>query len=221
VGPDEGDQCVIIDPGQDAAGACSAEITASGRKPMAILATHGHIDHIADAAEMAGQYSVPLYIHPQDRAFLTDPLAALSTEMAGVFPRLFPGSFREPADVREYETGGESGRGTVGIVPISGSGPALEFELRHAPGHTPGCTLLVLAAPPDQAPVVFTGDVVFAGSIGRTDFEVSSPAAMRQSLRRQVLSLPGTARLLPGHGPATLMGRELASNHYLSEDFLG
>jgi glyoxylase-like metal-dependent hydrolase (beta-lactamase superfamily II) len=212
VAPEHGDACVIIDPGQDAAEPCRAAVRESGRTPAAVLATHGHIDHIADAACLADAYGVPLHIHPADRPFLTDPVAALTPDLAPLIAAAFPDSFHEAADVREYPVDRVSGAGTVGIG-------GLEFHLRHAPGHTPGCTLLVLDG--DGAPpVVFTGDVVFAGSIGRTDFAVGDPAAMRRSLRRQVLTLPDAARLLPGHGPPTDLARERRTNPFLGEAFL-
>ncbi|MDR0592174.1 MAG: MBL fold metallo-hydrolase [Bifidobacteriaceae bacterium] len=205
VGPENGSECVIIDPGQDAAGPCRRAVAAAGLAPAAVLATHGHIDHIADAAELADGYGVPLHIHAQDRPFLTDPVAALSPELGHFFGSLFPGPFQEPADVREYQIEGEYGTGALGIG-------GLVFELRHAPGHTPGSTLLALGG---AEPLVFTGDVVFAGSIGRTDFRVGDPAAMRRSLARQVLTLPDAARLLPGHGPATTLARERRTNPFL------
>ncbi|MDR2373373.1 MAG: MBL fold metallo-hydrolase [Bifidobacteriaceae bacterium] len=206
VGPDAGTDCVVIDPGQDAAGPVGAALADSGRTPSAILATHGHIDHIADAAALASAFGVPLHIHAADRRFLTDPLAALLPAMAAMFDAIFPGPFVEPDDVREYQFEGARGRLEAG---------GLAWELRAAPGHTPGCVLLA-AGGGSPAPLVFTGDVVFAGAIGRTDFAASDPQAMRRSLRDQVLSLPDAARLLPGHGPVTGMGRERRSNPFLA-----
>jgi glyoxylase-like metal-dependent hydrolase (beta-lactamase superfamily II) len=196
---------VIIDPGEAAAAPCRAQIAAWGRTPAAVLATHGHIDHIADAAELAGGYDIPLYIHPADRPFLTDPAAALTPELVAMLRAYFPGPFREPAAVRAYEIDPSTGRGSL-------TAGGVDFELRHAPGHTPGSTLLVVRA---AEPTVFSGDVVFAGSIGRTDFLVGDPAAMSRSLAAQVLSLPDAARLLSGHGPATQVGWERLHNPYL------
>ncbi|MDR1443024.1 MAG: MBL fold metallo-hydrolase [Bifidobacteriaceae bacterium] len=211
VGPEHGNQCVVIDPGQHAAQPCVAAVQALGRDPAAVLATHGHIDHIAAAAYLADTWNVPLYIHGADRPFLTDPVAALTPDAAPMIHSLFPDGFHEPPDVREYQLDSGSETGVCGIG-------GMEFQLRHAPGHTPGCTLLLLED--GTGPVAFTGDVVFAGSIGRTDFRVGDPAAMRRSLRRQVLSLPDAARLLPGHGPATSMAIERETNPYLREEFL-
>jgi glyoxylase-like metal-dependent hydrolase (beta-lactamase superfamily II) len=204
---DGSDQCVIIDPGEASAAPCREQVTALGLRPAAVLATHGHIDHIADAPALADGYGVPLHIHRADRPFLTDPASALTAELAAMLKAYFPGPFREPSSVQPYDVNPKTGRGDLAVA-------GLIFELRQAPGHTPGSTLLVLGAT-DPDPVVFTGDVIFAGSIGRTDFLVGDPAAMRRSLTTQVLSLPDAARLLPGHGPATELGREREHNPYL------
>ncbi|MDR1635350.1 MAG: MBL fold metallo-hydrolase [Bifidobacteriaceae bacterium] len=212
-GPEGGAECVVIDPGQDAAAACRAAVAESGRQVAAVLATHGHIDHVADAARLSDSWGVPLFIHSADRPFLVDPAAAVSPDLAPFVHMLFPDGIGEPSDVREYQIEGASGRGVVGIG-------GLEFEVSHAPGHTPGCVLLSLAAQGGRPPVVFTGDVVFAGSIGRTDFPVGDAAAMRRSLRDRVLPLPDAAVLLPGHGSATDMARERLGNPYLQPDFL-
>ncbi|MDR2347747.1 MAG: MBL fold metallo-hydrolase [Bifidobacteriaceae bacterium] len=210
VGPAGGDECVIVDPGQDAAEPCRAAVAASGRAVAAVLATHGHPDHVADAAVLADGYGVPLFIHGADRFLLADPAAGLSPDAAPFLAALCPDGLQVPSDVREYSLDGDSGRGLV-------SAGGLDFQLAHAPGHTAGCVLLRLAGPP---PVVFTGDVLFAGSIGRTDFLVGDAAAMRRSLRDQVLPLPDAAILLPGHGPATDMARERRANPYLQPSFL-
>ncbi|MDR3360948.1 MAG: MBL fold metallo-hydrolase [Bifidobacteriaceae bacterium] len=212
VGADGSDRCVVIDPGEAAAGPCREQIAASGRAPTAVLATHGHVDHIADAAELADFYGIPLYIHASDRPFLTDPAAATNSQFAALLPVMFPGPWREPADVRTYGVEATGGRGALAAAD-------LEFELRHAPGHTPGSTMLIIGG--DSDPTVFAGDVVFAGSIGRTDFLVGSPGAMRRSLKRQLLTLPDAARILPGHGPATDLARERRHNPYLSAAFWG
>ncbi|MDR2380972.1 MAG: MBL fold metallo-hydrolase [Bifidobacteriaceae bacterium] len=212
-GPADGSACVIIDPGQDAAEACRAAVAASGRSVAAVLATHGHIDHVADAAALADGYGVPLFIHEADRPFLADPVAALTPDAAPVIAAMFPHGLRQAHEVREYPLDQESGAGGLGIG-------GLEFTLVHAPGHTPGCVLLAVVGAAGGPAVVFTGDVVFAGSIGRTDFQVGDAAAMRRTLRERVLPLPDAAVLLPGHGPASDMARERLTNPYLQADFL-
>jgi glyoxylase-like metal-dependent hydrolase (beta-lactamase superfamily II) len=210
VGPGDdtsGGPCVIIDPGMESAQPCHQALAQARRTPVAVLATHGHIDHVADAAALAGSYGVPLWIHGADRPFLTDPKAAVNAELDALIDLLGGPPPAEPAQVREYTINPTSGQGHLEVAD-------LQFELRHAPGHTPGCTMLCLDLAA-ASPTVFTGDVVFAGSIGRTDFRVGNPAAMRLSLRDQVLPLPDAAALLPGHGPATTMARERATNPYL------
>jgi glyoxylase-like metal-dependent hydrolase (beta-lactamase superfamily II) len=209
--PAGADSCVVIDPGQGAAEPCGRAVREAGLRPEAILATHGHIDHIASAALLADTWGVPLHIHPADRRFLTDPLAALSPGLAPLIDEAFPEGVSEPADVREYQLDEASGRGADGIG-------GLEFQFRHAPGHTPGSTLLVLGGGDGEPPAVFTGDVVFAGSVGRTDFAVGDPSAMRESLRSQVLTLPDAARLFPGHGPVTSLARERRTNPFLTRE---
>jgi glyoxylase-like metal-dependent hydrolase (beta-lactamase superfamily II) len=211
VGTKDGGECVVVDPGQGAAEPCRAAVAASGRAVAAVLATHGHIDHVADAAALADDWGAPFYIHAADRPFLEDPAAALSPELEPMVRALFPGGLGVPADVREYEF--EAAAGELGAG-------GLRFKLAEAPGHTPGCVLLSVAGEAGSGPVVFTGDVVFAGSIGRTDFRVGDPPAMRRSLREQVLPLPAAAVLLPGHGPATELRLELRTNPYLQRDFL-
>ncbi|MDR2372512.1 MAG: MBL fold metallo-hydrolase, partial [Bifidobacteriaceae bacterium] len=189
VGPADGSECVIIDPGQDAAAACRGAVAASGRTVAAVLATHGHIDHVADAAALADGYGVPLYIHAADRPFLADPVAALTPDAAPMIRALFPDGLRQAREVREYQLDGGSGTGALGIG-------GMEVGLAHAPGHTPGCVLLSVGGAAGGAAVVFTGDVVFAGSIGRTDFQVGDPAAMRRTLAERVLPLPDAVALL-------------------------
>ncbi|MDR1825882.1 MAG: MBL fold metallo-hydrolase [Bifidobacteriaceae bacterium] len=216
VGPDQTDRCVIIDPGLEAAGPVRTVLDQAGRTPAAVLATHGHLDHIADAATLADGFGIPLWIHAADRPFLTDPAAAVNAELEAMFRHLGLGPFNEPLDVREYSFDGPTGSGRLEVA-------GLAFTLRQAPGHTPGCTMLVLddaATDGETGTLVFTGDVVFAGAIGRTDFRVGDPTAMRASLRHQVLTLPAGARLLPGHGPDTTLGYERATNPYLQADFL-
>jgi hydroxyacylglutathione hydrolase len=116
-----------------------------------------------------------------------------------------PASFTEPDDVRELTDGAE--------LALAG----LTFQAIHAPGHTPGSTMFEAAYPahPDIDSVVFSGDVLFAGSIGRTDLPGGNMADMLRSLRTKVLPLPDTVAVLPGHGPQTTMARERVGNPYL------
>jgi hydroxyacylglutathione hydrolase len=198
---------VIIDPGMDAADGVAELILEHRLKPVAVILTHGHIDHMFSVTPVCRSYASSCWVHPNDRVLLTDPLRASWPETRLLLERLTGGSatFTEPDDVRELTDGAE--------VSIAG----LEFQAIHTPGHTPGSTMYQVDYPvhPDIDSVVFSGDVLFAGSIGRTDLPGGSMADMLKSLRVKVLPLPDTAAVLPGHGPQTTMAQERAGNPYL------
>ena len=197
VAPEPGAECVIIDPGEDA-GTGIAEIVAEHRlKPVAVLLTHGHLDHVWSVAPVCGARGIPAYIHPDDRALLSDPARGLPL---GAGQQLFGGlEFTEPDDVRELADGT--------VLNLAG----LEITVNHAPGHTPGSVVFH-----SDPAVMFSGDLLFAGSIGRTDLPGGDTAAMMDSLARVCLTLPDETRVLPGHGPATTIGVERASNQFLA-----
>jgi hydroxyacylglutathione hydrolase len=197
VAAEPGAECVIIDPGEDAEGGI-AEIIAEHRlKPVAVLLTHGHIDHVWSVAPVCGARGIPAYIHPDDRALLSDPARGLPL---GAGQQLFGGlEFTEPDDVKELTDGT--------LLNLAG----LEITVNHAPGHTPG-SVVFLSGPA----VMFSGDLLFAGSIGRTDLPGGDTAAMMDSLARVCLTLPDETRVLPGHGPQTTIGVERASNQFLT-----
>jgi glyoxylase-like metal-dependent hydrolase (beta-lactamase superfamily II) len=197
VAPEPGAECVIIDPGEGA-GTGIADIVAEHRlKPVAVLLTHGHIDHVWSVAPVCGARGIPAYIHPDDRALLSDPARGLPL---GAGQQLFGGlEFTEPDDVRELADGT--------VLNLAG----LEITVNHAPGHTPGSVVFH-----SDPAVMFSGDLLFAGSIGRTDLPGGDTAAMMDSLARVCLTLPDETRVLPGHGPTTTIGAERASNQFLA-----
>jgi hydroxyacylglutathione hydrolase len=197
VATEPGAECLIIDPGEDAEPGI-AEIVAQHRlKPVAVLLTHGHIDHVWSVAPVCGAKGIPAYIHPADRALLTDPARGLSLR-PGL--ELFGGlTFSEPDDVRELTDGA--------VLSLAG----LEITVDHAPGHTPGSVAFR-----SGTSVMFSGDLLFAGSIGRTDLPGGDPAAMMDSLARVCLTLPDETAVLPGHGPQTTIGAERAGNQFLA-----
>jgi hydroxyacylglutathione hydrolase len=196
VAPAAGEECVIIDPGQDAVAGIEEIIATHRLKPAAVLLTHGHIDHVWSVAPVCGARGIPAYIHPGDRALLSDPARGLPL---GAGQQLFGGlEFTEPDDVRELTDGT--------VLNLAG----LEITVGHAPGHTPGS--VVFRSDPA---VMFSGDLLFAGSIGRTDLPGGDTAAMMDSLARVCLTLPDETRVLPGHGPQTTIGVERASNQFL------
>lgn len=205
-------RCVVVDPGVQAAEVIGRVVAEAGLEVAGVLLTHGHIDHVASAAEVADAAGVPAWIHTADRELLTDagPVLAPARELL----RSLGGELREPADLRLLR-GGEA-------VEVAG----LSFHVVSAPGHRPGCVLFRLGLPQDgddpgrPGEVVFTGDVLFAGTIGRTDLPGGDPDAMVATLRDVVLGLPDDALLLPGHGDATTMAAERANNPYLQPRFL-
>lgn len=179
------DEAVVIDPGFSA-DRVKALLEAAGKRAVAVLATHGHADHVGAAADLCGA-ELPFYIHKEDELALTDPLA---------WGAGFPSPVPRPEEVRTLSDGD--------IVETAG----LALEVIHTPGHTPGSVCFRV---PD---LIFTGDLVFRGAVGRSDFPNSSGAAMAASLRR-FLELPDALSVRPGHGLATTVGRERAANPFL------
>lgn len=198
VAPGDGEQCVVIDPGQDAFPRIDEIVREHRLAPVAVLLTHGHIDHMWSVVPVCEAHDVPAYVHPGDRYMLSDPARSLGLPAGQpVFGGL---TFAEPSDVVEL-TGSDT-------VPLAG----LDFAVEHAPGHTEGSLTFRLGDA-----VFFSGDLIFAGSIGRTDLPGGSYDAMLDSLRRVVLPLPDELPILSGHGPATTVGRERATNPFLRE----
>jgi glyoxylase-like metal-dependent hydrolase (beta-lactamase superfamily II) len=196
-----GAECLIIDPGQDAEQGIEEIIERYRLRPVAVLATHGHIDHIWSVAPVCGARGIPAYIHAGDRALLSDPARGFGL---GAGQQLFGGlTFSEPDDVREL---------TAGMtLELAG----IELIVDHAPGHTPGSVTFRLPAAAEPG-TLFTGDLLFAGSIGRTDLPGGSYETLLASLARVCLPLPDETAVLSGHGPATTIGAERASNPFLT-----
>ena len=195
VAPARGAECVIVDPGQDAQQGIEELLLRYRLKPIAVLLTHGHIDHMWSVAPVCGAKGIPAYIHPDDRELLADPAKGLSL---AVGQQLFGGiTFTEPDDVRELADGS--------ALSLAG----LDFTVRHTPGHTPGSVTF------GSENGLFSGDLLFAGSIGRTDLPGGDHQAMLRSLAR-TLTLPDDTLVLPGHGPQTTIGAERRTNPFLT-----
>jgi len=199
VAPSAGAECVVVDPGQDATAGIEQLLALHRLRPVAVLLTHGHLDHVWSVVPVCGAHDVPAYVHPADRALLSDPARGLSRDLGAMLGGL---EFTEPADVRPLE-----GAATLALA-------GLEIRVDLAPGHTPGSVTFGL---PGEEPVLFSGDLLFAGSIGRTDLPGGDYAEILRSLARVCLLLPDETRVLSGHGPATTIGRERAANPYLRE----
>jgi len=187
IGADGADGAVVIDPGFSPA-RIRALLDAAGKRPEAVLATHGHFDHIGAAAELCGD-ELPFYIHEADAPALSDPEGWGAGYQVPTVP---------VKDVRTVIEGE--------VLTFAG----FSIEVVHTPGHTPGSACFLTDG------WVLSGDLVFAGSIGRSDFPNSSPPDMERSLRR-FLELPDPLDVLPGHGPRTTVGRERSSNRFLAE----
>jgi len=215
VAPAPGEECVIIDPGQDAGPGIDEVLAEHRLKPAAVLLTHGHIDHVWSVAPVCGAKDIPAYIHPDDRALLSDPAKGLPL---GAGQQLFGGlEFTEPDDVKELADGM-----TLSLV-------GLEMIVNDAPGHTEGSVTFRVplqapaAAEPTAVPgttdegrdVLFSGDLLFAGSIGRTDLPGGDYPTILRSLARVCLTLPDETVVLAGHGPQTTIGAERRANPFL------
>ena len=198
-----GTECVVVDPGKDAAAGVAEVVREHRLKPVSVLVTHGHIDHMWCVAPVAGSYDATAYVHPADRHLLADPMAGISRETAGM---LLGGRY----EFAEPDAVAETGDGDV--LELAG----LRLTVDHTPGHTPGSiTFRTPYADADVSQVLFSGDLLFAGSIGRTDLPGGDHGQMLQSLTDKVLTLPDDVVVLPGHGEQTSIGRERATNPYL------
>ena len=199
VAPAPGEECVIIDPGQDAERGIEELLDRYRLKPIAVLLTHGHVDHMWSVAPVCGAKGIPAYVHPDDRELLSDPAKGLDLLLG---QQLFGGmTFSEPDEVKALKDGE--------IVTLAG----LDFTIGHTPGHTPGSVTFRSGGADLDA--LFTGDLLFAGSIGRTDLPGGDHQTILKSLAR-TLTLPDATVVLPGHGPTTTIGDERTTNPFLT-----
>jgi hydroxyacylglutathione hydrolase len=196
-----GAECLIIDPGEDAEQGIDEIIERYRLRPVAALLTHGHIDHIWSVAPVCGARDIPAFIHPDDRALLTDPAKGLPLAPG---QQLFGGiTFSEPDDVRELTDGM--------TLQLAG----IDLVVDYAPGHTPGSVTFRLPGAAEPG-TIFTGDLLFAGSIGRTDLPGGDYETILTSLARVCLPLADETVVLSGHGPQTTIGAERAHNPFLT-----
>jgi len=210
--PAAGQECLIVDPGVGVSGQLDELLREHRLRPAAVLLTHGHFDHVYSVTPVCGSAGVAAYIHGDDRYRLKDPLSAVGPELIAMFEQQFgqKAGWQEPTDVVNLVHGQK--------LTMAG----LDLRVLHAPGHTQGSVMFALPEVPDgiadevgARSTVLTGDVLFAGSIGRTDLQGGDGVAMNRSLRDVVLPLADDVLVLPGHGPATTMEHERATNPYL------
>jgi len=187
-------ECAIVDPGEEA-GLILQQVAAAGARPVAVWLTHAHLDHVLGVARVAAETGVPVYLHPADRALYDH----VSEQAAAFGMRAAAGPSRPPdrafAHGKEVRVGGEA------------------FAVRHTPGHSPGSVCLVGDG------VVFAGDVLFQGSIGRTDLPGGDMETLLASIERELLVLPDSTIVYSGHGPQTTIGAERRGNPFLTGAF--
>ena len=211
--PQAGEECVIVDPGIGVEETLREVLTEHRLRPAAVLLTHGHVDHVYSVTPVCGT-DTAAYIHRDDRYRLHDLLGQSNPGLLLLLEQQFGkrATWAEPTNVVEI-----TDRARLTLA-------GLELEAFHAPGHTEGSVMFGVDRVPDgiagQVEVdrtMISGDVLFAGSIGRTDLPGGDWSAMERSLRDVVLPLPDTTLVLPGHGPGTTMAHERATNPYLKD----
>ncbi|AXQ58198.1 MULTISPECIES: MBL fold metallo-hydrolase [Streptomyces] len=203
IAPAAGEECVIVDPGHQAAQGVEDVLAKHRLKPVAVLLTHGHIDHVASVVPVCGAHDVPAWIHPEDRYMMSDPGKGIGRSIG--MPLMGELTVGEPDDVHELADGSQ--------VDLAG----LSFSVDHAPGHTKGSVTFRLPQAGDVPQVLLSGDLLFAGSIGRTDLPGGDLGELYASLARVCLPLDDSTVVLPGHNEHTTIGRERAANPYLRQ----
>jgi len=217
--------CVVVDPGLGVLDRLRPLLAGLRLRPVAVLVTHGHLDHVGEAAELAREHGCEVVLHADDAYRLEDPVGGLGPQLrAALLASVGPVAWTPPERVRRLADGDEVVAGGLRVRAV------------HAPGHTEGSTLYVVDDVPDAASVaagglpdgtgplpagltttVLAGDVLFAGSVGRTDLPGGDGALMARTLRDVVLALPDDALVVPGHGPATTVAHERRTNPYLRQ----
>lgn len=194
VAREPGGPAVIIDPAPDGDG-IDALAAVHGLVVEAALVTHGHVDHVGGAGAVARRHGATIHLHPDDTFLAEEPQRLLEAFWA-VVP---PGDYDQPASYAPLVHGE--------ALDLAG----LRIEVIHTPGHTPGHCLFYLP----EHDALFTGDHLFAGSIGRTDLPGGDHDALMRSMAERVLTLPARTVVFPGHGPTTSLAAELQTNPFL------
>ena len=203
-----GQECIIVDPGMakpNLVNEIEQKVSELKLKPVAVFITHGHLDHTFSVLPLTKQVPMRTFVTGADRFLLTDPMGAL--DRGGVseqFLRAFGvEKFKEPDEIVELED--------FSTFEVAG----MQITSIFAPGHTKGSVIFTV-----ENQQLISGDVLFAGSIGRTDMPTGSASQMRKTLRDRILTLPDGLNVLPGHGGQTTIGTERVRNPYLQDDFL-
>ena len=196
-----GEPCLVIDPGQESIDGVQEIVREHRLAPAAVLLTHGHIDHIWSVAPVSAQFDIPAVIHRDDRYRLADPTGSSFSAARDQLLAMTRNALEltEPQNVVTLD--GDCGLEMAGLNVV----------VHHAPGHTEGSVTFTVNG------VMLSGDLLFAGSIGRTDLPGGDHQAMLASLKRVVLAADDATTVLPGHGPQTTIGHERATNPFLLE----
>jgi len=198
IAPGEGAECIIVDPGMpDISRDIEMIIEEHRLKPVAALLTHGHLDHTFSIQPLADGYNIPAYIHSEDRRFIADPSGIHGEQFIAQLAGM---NFAEPLEVKELKNNA--------VLELVG----MKIVAIHAPGHTRGSLMFTI-----NDELLISGDVLFAGSIGRTDLPTGSAKEMTETLKSKVLTLNDDLRVLTGHGPETTIKFERKNNPYLKE----
>jgi glyoxylase-like metal-dependent hydrolase (beta-lactamase superfamily II) len=206
--PGSGQECIIVDPGMarpNLVNEIEQKVSDLKLKPVAVFITHGHLDHTFSVLPLTKQIPMRTFVTGADRFLLTDPMGAL--DRGGVSEQFLSAfgaeKFKEPDEIVELED--------FSTFEVAG----MQITSIFAPGHTKGSVIFTV----DNQQLI-SGDVLFAGSIGRTDLPTGSASQMRKTLRDRILTLPDGLNVLPGHGGQTTIGTERVRNPYLQADFL-
>ena len=203
-----GQECIIVDPGMakpNLVNEIEQKVSELKLKPVAVFITHGHLDHTFSVLPLTKQVPMRTFVTGADRFLLTDPMGAL--DRGGVSEQFLKAfgieKFKEPDEIVELED--------YSSFEVAG----MQITSIFAPGHTKGSVIFTV-----ENKQLISGDVLFAGSIGRTDLPTGSASQMRKTLRDRILTLPDGLNVLPGHGGQTTIGTERVRNPYLQDDFL-
>ncbi len=181
-------EALVVDPGAEP-DRILASLAAAGREPVAVALTHGHPDHLGAAGELARRHGLRVYLQPDDGLWV-EMLRSDWIPDFGPAPSFWPEFTPYPA-----------------LLDFS----ELKLQVLHLPGHSPGSVVLYSA----RDACVCSGDVLFAGGVGRTDLPGGDESQLFEGIQRHLLTLPAETVVLPGHGPSTTIGAEKAANPFL------
>lgn len=189
-GNEQTKELLVIDPGGNAQ-ELADRIDQSGYQPVAVLLTHGHFDHCMGARPLAERYGIPIYVHEADKEIMETPEYNCSTMLG-----------KELAFDADKYFHGDGERLTLA---------GFDIEVLHTPGHTPGGVCFYI----EKENTLFSGDTLFCGSVGRTDFPRGSMSQLVNSIREKLLPLSDFTKVLPGHDSQTLIGDEWRNNPFI------